>query len=217
MTGFIYVITNDINGKQYVGKTTGTIQERFREHCKDYLRYFTKERPLYKAMQKYGIEHFSIAQIEECDISILDVRERYWINQLNTFYNGYNATYGGDGIQLYNYDLFIIDYDSGMTGQEIAKKRHCDIQTVRRALVRSGRDTKKNANDRNICIPVIQLNKDTEEPIQEFISSRAAAIYMQKYGYTTDKRDESVSHHITDAAKGKRKSAYGFKWKLKES
>ena len=32
---FIYVITNDINGKQYVGKTNhSSIEERFKEHCK---------------------------------------------------------------------------------------------------------------------------------------------------------------------------------------
>lgn len=29
---FIYVITNDVNGKQYVGKTNKTIEQRFKEH-----------------------------------------------------------------------------------------------------------------------------------------------------------------------------------------
>jgi len=33
--GYIYVITNLINSKKYVGKTTITIEERFNEHCKD--------------------------------------------------------------------------------------------------------------------------------------------------------------------------------------
>lgn len=32
---FIYCITNDINGKQYVGKTDFTIEKRFKEHCHD--------------------------------------------------------------------------------------------------------------------------------------------------------------------------------------
>lgn len=35
---YIYQITNDINGKIYIGKTERTIQERWREHCRDYLK-----------------------------------------------------------------------------------------------------------------------------------------------------------------------------------
>lgn len=216
MTGFIYVITNDVNGKQYVGKTTDTIEARYKKHLEEYKRLRCEKRPLYSAMNKYGLEHFSVKQLEECELDILNIREQYWIKELNTFHNGYNATYGGDGTQLYNYDLFIQDYNNGMTAQEIANKYNCDLKPIRLALTKVGYDTKKNANDRNIHLSVIQLDKKTEKPIQEFISTRAAALYMQAHGYTKDKKDESVSHHIAEAARGKRKSAYGFKWKLLE-
>lgn len=33
--GYIYCITNVINSKKYIGKTTSTIEERFKEHCLD--------------------------------------------------------------------------------------------------------------------------------------------------------------------------------------
>lgn len=32
---YIYVITNSVNGKQYVGKTNGSIEKRFKEHISD--------------------------------------------------------------------------------------------------------------------------------------------------------------------------------------
>ena len=43
---YIYLITNKINGKQYVGKTENTIDERWREHCNDYQREHCEKRPL---------------------------------------------------------------------------------------------------------------------------------------------------------------------------
>ena len=70
---YIYCITNLINGKQYVGKTTYSITKRFKEHCRDCSRECEEKRPLYAAMNKYGIECFHIETIENVtDISLLE-------------------------------------------------------------------------------------------------------------------------------------------------
>ena len=62
----IYVITNLINQKQYVGKTSYSIEKRWKEHCYDSKKNdVNKHRPLYNAMQKYGIENFSISLLED--------------------------------------------------------------------------------------------------------------------------------------------------------
>lgn len=48
-------------------------------------------------MNKYGTENFTFKVIEECDYEILDDRERYWINKLNTTEPyGYNIKNGGN-------------------------------------------------------------------------------------------------------------------------
>lgn len=74
---YIYVITNDINNKQYVGKTNSTIKQRFQEHIRDSRKRKNEKRPLYNAMNKYGIEHFSIKQLEECLPEEASIKEKY--------------------------------------------------------------------------------------------------------------------------------------------
>lgn len=47
-------------------------------------------------MNKYGIDNFAFQVIEECDYEVLDDREKYWINKLNTLEpHGYNIQNGG--------------------------------------------------------------------------------------------------------------------------
>ena len=110
---FIYKIVNMIDGKLYIGKTTQTIEERFKEHLTEVTRYkhcqssgkdFGYESRLYKAMNKYGIENFRIELVEQvsCDADINE-REKYWIKFYNTLDSniGYNISPGGLGGPLF--------------------------------------------------------------------------------------------------------------------
>ena len=89
---YIYKITNKINGKIYVGKTLKTPQQRWSEHVRDSYKDSCKDRPLYRAFKKYGLENFTLDIIEQCPVDKVNERERFWIESLQTFKYGYNAT-----------------------------------------------------------------------------------------------------------------------------
>ncbi len=92
--GTIYLITNLINDNKYVGQTVMQLNKRWLAHIQESKTY--SERPLYRAINKYGIENFKIKILEECNEDVLSDREIYWIEKLNTYHNGYNATTGGE-------------------------------------------------------------------------------------------------------------------------
>lgn len=94
--GYIYVITNTVNNKQYVGQTNAP-HRRWIEH-----KYLGKHVPnqytsyLYQAMRKYGTNSFSFQILERVQLSQMEEKEKEWITTLNTMApNGYNLTSGG--------------------------------------------------------------------------------------------------------------------------
>lgn len=202
---YIYKITNDINNKIYIGKTLQTIEKRWKEHSRDYKRENINKRPLYLAMKKYGIEHFHIEEIEECSLERSDERERYWIEYYGSFKYGYNATIDGDGRPYCDYDLIYTLFKEGLNVKQIAEKLKYSVDTCRKALyirkishneiVKQGRKIIQNS--------VIQLDKNTNEILNIFPSLKEAYIYLNK----------QQSGHIAEVCKGKRKTAYGYKWK----
>lgn len=92
LKGHIYVITNLINGKQYVGQTSRNIDTRYYEHCYD----DRSTSAIHLAIVKYGVSNFKLEELEEADINLLDEREQYWIAKLDTYKNGYNKNTGGN-------------------------------------------------------------------------------------------------------------------------
>ena len=96
----IYCIRNKINNKKYVGETLFTFQSRFKQHQQTWKNSYkptTEKRPLYEAFSKYGIENFEVYLLENCADEQRWERERFWISELDTFKNGYNANAGGIG------------------------------------------------------------------------------------------------------------------------
>lgn len=98
---YIYKITNKINNKVYIGLTTTTIEKRWSTH-KRYAIGKYKNHPLYNAMIFYGINNFSIEQLDKTNnIKELGSLERYYIKVYNSQDRnyGYNITAGGESNQ----------------------------------------------------------------------------------------------------------------------
>lgn len=99
---YVYLLTNLINGKGYVGQTTKSLEERFKghvAHSKSKTRVHRGK--IAGAIAKYGPENFRISLLEECtDLVSLNASETKWIERLNTIGAGYNITIGGDHVPI---------------------------------------------------------------------------------------------------------------------
>lgn len=83
---FIYMYTNKINGKKYIGRTIN-VERRKRQHRSDSKR--RQELRFYKALQKYGEESFDFQILEETENP--QERETHFIQFYDTMIpNGYN-------------------------------------------------------------------------------------------------------------------------------
>lgn len=104
----IYKITNKINNKVYVGQLSD-IDYRWVHHRCDLKANAHHNIHLQSAWNKYGKNAFIFEVIEECDLSLLDERETFWIQFYNSYDNGYNLDHGGQGIRGYRHTQDEID------------------------------------------------------------------------------------------------------------
>lgn len=94
----LYVITNKLNGKQYVGITSVSIRRRWGAHVQGARK--GEERAICRAIRKYGADAFEIKEAGSADTwESLCNKERELIAALKTLGpDGYNMTSGGDGL-----------------------------------------------------------------------------------------------------------------------
>lgn len=184
--GFIYCITNDLNNKKYVGQTRVSVNTRFKSHINDYNNY--DKCALHLAIQKYGEEHFSVETLEECDDSLLDDREIYWIEKLDTYHNGYNSTVGGQSRPLkYDYKEIANKYLELRSYKETANYFNCSYIVVKEACTLYNiPDFSNHFSEENIKKMFDWLfnnNFNVPEAAKKFNCSTTAVYYnLKKYG-----------------------------------
>jgi group I intron endonuclease len=205
---FIYKITNKINNKVYIGKTEYKPILRWKQHqsCIDKDGY--KDRPIYKALKKYGFDNFNFEVLEETESP--EAREVYYISLFNSYVgfensNGYNATLGGDG-KKYAFsnqeelELLILLFNQNKPVYEIADILERDEKTTALKLKELGFKLDRNKLTKK---QVVKCDRITKEEVELFNSITEAANSV-----------DGGKQHISEVCNGSRKSAYGFYWKF---
>ena len=208
---FIYKITNLVNNKSYIGKTERTIEERWKEHLKNRK---TLDLPLYRALNKYGVDQFQIEQLEECTTQIVDERETYWIMHYNSCEQGYNCTLGGEGGILYLPEEEIQDiitrYQNGERLDGLCKEYHHDYYPIRTILEKRGIIINTNAGPAKLSKKIYAINPLTLKIEHEFESISAAARAICESGHNP----RAIGNHISKY-KDTSTISPGFLWKTK--
>ena len=173
MRGFIYKITNKINGKSYIGQTIQNVKERFYQHCAKKCDKYILNMVIHKAIFKYGKDNFTFEVIEEVPKQQLNEREEYWTKYYNSYTDGYNSTKGGQKGNKPFKDIdnkaIIEQYQQGKSLRTIGKIFNIDKATVKSILIRNNiklrttRTYKLSQEDRaNIILDIKQgLSRNT--------------------------------------------------------
>lgn len=107
-TGVIYMITNTVNNKKYIGKAYSYVKHskvpllrygalgRFKRHCSNALAGNNEIPLLYDEMRHYGNNNFKVETVEVCLKESLKAREEYYIIKHETYKQekGYNFLIG---------------------------------------------------------------------------------------------------------------------------
>lgn len=93
--GVIYLVTNNITGKVYIGQTISSIAARWKGHCNA-----GGNSRLWLSIERHGRSAFSVEKIDQADTKQeLDELERFYIAAYGSRHKdvGYNFERGGSG------------------------------------------------------------------------------------------------------------------------
>jgi len=195
----IYTITNLVNGKIYVGKSTNLKSRIYdhkwklknNKHPNKYLQYsynkYTKDNFIFEILDNYEEEHLSSF-------------ETYWINILNTTNRkfGYNLTSGTNSNGFRHLESTKIIIGNCNKGKKYSKERCKNISNALKGKKKSKSHIENYIKNRRI--PVIQLDFN-DKFIKEWDSISNAG------------RDlKIIKSNISRCCKGITKTVNGFKW-----
>lgn len=217
--GKIYIITNSINDKKYIGQTRESLTKRFNRHCRNYR---DQEGSIDYDILLYEKDFFKIDLIEEVPIEELDEREKYWIKYYDSYKNGYNRTIGGSRGGLYTQEELqnaIEMYYQNFPLKEIKNKIGISRSTITK-YINNNNLPKKKITEHQIKSNINNVKKATlakQIPIKNislnisYSSKKEALKDMIEKGYSKAKDWHNIRSGLDKALKNK-ELFLNFKW-----
>lgn len=224
----IYKITNNLNGKIYIGGTVKkNLKERFNEHFAHAKKYNSQTEKM-KDMRNIPKINWSIEKIEDCDDIKIKERENYWIKKYKEEFkeNLYNENLNsGMSVKFYSYDLItkeIKEYNS-------LKETNCNFSKVSSIL--------NNINENGYCRfshknklwsyintlknwnYLLEKNKNKKKQKRKILCVEKGIIYNSiteaNIDFGVNKKHNSIinclQYNLKNKDKKKRK-AFGYNW-----
>lgn len=134
----LYLVTNSISQKAYIGITRGSAEARWAQHNR--LARRGGPWPLHRAIRRHGLDAFSLRVLAVgADWNYLCQLEREAIRTFETFgAHGYNATHGGDGMAGFQHSA---ETKARMSAVRRGREGHIPGEATRQklSLIRTGR------------------------------------------------------------------------------
>ena len=138
-SGVIYIITNKITKKQYIGQSVNYLSngkmwgsfKRWKKHVSNAINNTCECRLLENAILKYGEINFIIQDIIICNIENLNYYENVFIKMYNTLSpNGYNLMTGGGNGRIHSIETrkLMSETRTGKKHSKLTKQKIGDVQ-----------------------------------------------------------------------------------------
>lgn len=236
MKGYIYVITNLITNKQYIGQTIQTIKQRYNAHISD-SKNKTDHMYIHKSMRKHGAENFIVEEVDcvETDniddlMSKLNDLEKYYILSYNTLIpHGYNLTKGGNEysekfkLKVDEYDLdgnFIQTHDSIIDAAKSVGSNHniairkCCYGESKFAFQRIWRFNGEPFDKYELPNKILANRSYKLASIDQYdLNGKYIKTFDSISNACRELNVSEKSSHISECCMGKIRSIYGYVWR----
>ena len=185
ISGVIYIITNIITKKKYIGQAVNYLSngkiwgsfKRWKKHVSNALNNNSECRLLENSILKYGENNFIVKDIIICNIENLNYYEDLFINMYNTLSpNGYNLMTGGGNGRIHSLETrnLMSKTRTGKTHSESTKQKIKDSNKGKIISSKTKELTSKKSKYRNMS----EDNKNILSKALSILSLESLPMYI---------------------------------------